>query len=163
MRCREIRDRIERAADNSSGNSVRLEVESHCKGCPSCASAFDKAAATRLLFREAGLPSIPADLASDIMTRVHAARNLREASAGYLRTFMEWWAGAGAPVRTALATALFLFAAAGTFIGKDLVKKPESLALTNSPEMEAFSVTQTGSIEETYFQMTTLSPQGGEK
>jgi hypothetical protein len=87
----------------------------------------------------------------------------RKKQSGYFSDFKQWWAIAATPARAALSLAVLLFMVAGIFMTKDLIKKPDSLTYMNFSELEAFSATQKGSLEESYFQMTILPSQGGDK
>jgi anti-sigma factor RsiW len=163
MKCREINNQIERYIDKSLSVSLHARVEEHLKTCPDCASAYDKAVTMQLLFQDDILPEVPGNLAANVIEMVNKLESDRKKYAGYFSDFKQWWAIAATPARAALSAAVLLFMVAGIFMTKDLIKKPDSLTYMNFSELEAFSATQKGSLEESYFQMTILPSQGGDK
>jgi predicted anti-sigma-YlaC factor YlaD len=163
MKCREIKNHIERYIDKSLSASISPMVENHLKMCPDCTSAYDKAVNMQLLFQDDILSEVPDNLAANVIATVINLEFERKKHAGYFSEFMRWWAIAATPARTALSAAVLLFVVAGIFMTKDLIKRPDSLTYMNFSELEAFSATQKGSLEETYFQMTILPSQGGDR
>jgi anti-sigma factor RsiW len=163
MKCREIKNHIERYIEKSLSVSLNTTVESHLKTCPDCSSAYDKAVNMRLLFQDDILPEAPNNLAANVIAMINKMEFDRKKQPGYFSDFKQWWAIAATPARAVLSVAVLLFMVAGIFMTKDLIKKPDSLTYMNFSELEAFSATQKGSLEETYFQMTLLPSQGGDK
>jgi hypothetical protein len=163
MPCKEIRICIERYIDKSLNEALNAKVETHLKTCPDCASAYDRAVNMRLLFQNDILPEVPKYLGANVIAKVKYLESDRKKQSGYFNDFKQWWAIAATPARAALGTAFLLFVVAGIFMTKDLIKRPDSLNYMNFSELEAFSATQKGSLEETYLQMTSLPLQGGDK
>jgi hypothetical protein len=163
MHCKKIKFCIERYIDKTLGEPLSAIVGDHLKTCSNCASAYDKAVKMRVLVNDDILPEIPANFTANVVAIVHRLEYDRKNRAGYLNDFRRFWAIASTPARTALGTAFLLFMIGGVFMTKDLIIKPDTLTYMNFTELDAFSASQKGSIEETYFQMTTGPLQGGGK
>jgi anti-sigma factor RsiW len=163
MLCNTIKEYLERYADKSLSASTRTAVENHLKACPDCASAYGEVAKIRRLLKGAGIPPVPGDLAACIMANVKSSKADGEKRAGVFWAFIQEWANAALPARAAVASALLILVIAGIFMSKDLWSKPESLTYGDFPELDVFSATQKGSLENTYLQITSLPAKGDYK
>jgi anti-sigma factor RsiW len=163
MRCKDIRDYVERFVDRSLPDSKRELIEQHFATCRDCAVAYEEAAEIRRHFGKAVMPPVPGDLATVILTKVnHSAVDL-EKQAGYFQALRHWWTGATTPARAAFACVLLTFAMAGIVLGRGLWNGPETQVYAGFPELDAFSAAQEGSLEKAYLQMTALPSKGYDK
>jgi anti-sigma factor RsiW len=153
MQCNNFKDYMERYADKALSTQKQSAGEEHLKTCSQCSSAYADFNTMKSLFIGTPLPPAPGDLTSDIMRMIrNAAADTKKQTEGIL---MQWWKEAAIPARLAFAVTLFIIAAAGVFMGKDLWSAPGPKAYPEYTELDAFSETQKGSLEYGYFQLIT--------
>ena len=153
MRCKKVRENLERFLDGASSSRRTVEIEEHLATCSSCSTAYAEIEAMKSLLRESTLPPMPEDITKNIMA---VARNSffpgQSDETGGI-SFL-WWKESAIPARMAFAGILVMVLTAGVFMGKELSVKSNPLTVVEFPELDAFSAAQEGSLSYVYLNMT---------
>lgn len=154
MSCKNIRNYIERYIDKSLSVKKRTDIESHLGECSKCASSYQESLSTGKIITGNHLPAIPDDLTESIMSEVRKTKAAHEKQGDIGTYLIRWWNGSPLSGRAAFAVIILIIMAAGVFIGKDLTYVPEVSLNPEYSELDAFSATPEGSLEQAVFQMT---------
>jgi predicted anti-sigma-YlaC factor YlaD len=161
MRCNNFKDYLERYTDKTLSTRKLSAMEEHLKSCVKCRCTLTDSNYTKSLFMELPQPLVPAELTAGIMRSVR--NSLSGAEKCNERILTQWWNEARIPVRLAFSVVSLIFIAAGVFMGKDLWSAPVSKAYPEYTELDTFSDSQKGSLEDVYFQLITTPIKGDEK
>jgi predicted anti-sigma-YlaC factor YlaD len=167
MKCVQIRDYCERYKDGDVSPGARVKIEAHLTTCEACKAAFEGTKAIGALFVQTAAPAVPEGLLDTILEKVgrttfgHAIKHEEEFAFG-------WWVTAKPSVRIAYSLVLAVLILGGIYMGGDLWKnKGEATAAvsnnTDYPGIDAFVAAQSGSIEQTYFELISYGTERGER
>jgi predicted anti-sigma-YlaC factor YlaD len=151
MKCNQLKNHMERYRDNALLTKEKTECEEHLAACADCRQAFADFKEMKLFFTGVSLPPVPADLTAAIMRNVRNSRTFEIKRDGNI--LIQWWKESVAPVRLAFSALLIIFAVGGFFVGKDLWNTSPAGDAPLYAELETFSESQQGSLENSYFQL----------
>jgi anti-sigma factor RsiW len=157
MRCKKVRENLERFSDGAVSSGYTMEIKEHLEACSSCSTAYAEIEATKSLLRESTLPPLPGAITTTIMTAVRNSFPSGQYDETGGISFL-WWKESAMPARLAFAGILFIVVTAGMFMGKELSIKPDLLTVVEFPELDAFSAAQEGSLSYVYLNLT-MPPQ----
>jgi anti-sigma factor RsiW len=160
MRCKKFKSSMERFRDKILSAQRQSACEKHLATCSQCSLDFADIDKMKSLFIETSIPSAPDSLTADIMRIVRNSAYAKNRGGNLLT---QWWKEAAIPARLALSVVLFFIIGAGIFAGKDLWNASNSQAFAYFIELDAFSESQKGSLEEVYLQMIQAPKQGDQK
>ncbi len=168
MRCERIRDHGERYADGDTSVAMRAKIDAHLASCEKCRKVYDSITATRALFAETTLPAVPEGIFVEVpeTIRIRNGRNKRQFD---IRSHVtDWWFKAAPGVRVAYALVLAVLTAGGIYMGRDLWKNGTTANAATGydndyPGINVFATMSPGSVEQTYFKLTSYGTERGGK
>ena len=153
MRCKKVRENLERFLDGAFSSMRTLEIKEHLATCSSCNTTNTEIEAMKSLLRESTLPPMPEDITKNIMTVARNSFFSKQYDETGGISFL-WWKESAIPARMAFAGILVIVLTAGVFMGKELSVKSNPLTVVEFPELDAFSAAQEGSLSYVYLNMT---------
>ena len=153
MRCKKVRENLERFGDGAVSSRRTVEIEEHFATCSSCSTTYAEIEAMKSLLRESTLPPMPEDIAENIMAVARNSFFPRQSNETGGISFL-WWKESAIPARMAFAGILSIVLTAGIFMGKELSVKPDPLTVVEFSELDVFSAAQEGSLSYVYLNMT---------
>jgi anti-sigma factor RsiW len=159
MRCQQVCDHGERYIDGDIAASIRAEIDAHLGTCKTCRAEYQNIKEIKAVFADTALPAAPEEIVDTWITTVYSR------GAGTKRTtekkwfIPDWWILAAPGVRVVYALVLIVLTAGGIFMGRDLweLGVPANVATGSDniyPGITTFETMQPGSVEQTYFELT---------
>jgi len=165
MRCVWIRDHIERYADEDLPGAMRVKIDAHFAACGKCRTVYEDSKMVRAIFTENAAPAIPEGIFDELLETI-SIRNGHSERRFEKKLFIPgWWMTAAPGIRIAYTLVFVLLTTAGIFMGRDLWKNKAETDVAmdygDYPGIEAFSTMLPGSVEQTYFNLTSYGPERG--
>ena len=157
MRCKNFKDHLERYSDKALPAKVKKAWEKHLEMCFKCRHIYADFNAMKPLLTGTVIPPAPGNLTANIMRNIRNSQAVAENQ--NKNNLLQWWKDAAVPIRLTFAIMIFIIVAAGVFTGKDLWNIPDSKGYPQYTELDAFSESQQGSLEDGYFQLIRTSTQ----
>jgi predicted anti-sigma-YlaC factor YlaD len=164
MKCAQIRKYGERYKDGDVSPAMRVKIDAHVTTCKACKTAFEDMKAIGEMFAQTAAPSVPEGLLDAVLEKVgrKTHENAKKPEEEY--TLAGWWTTARPSVRIAYSLVLLLLMTAGIYMGGDLWKNKAATTVAvkddnDYPGIDAFMAMQPGSIEKTYFELTSYGTE----
>jgi hypothetical protein len=168
MKCAQIRKYSERYKDGDVSPAMRVKIDTHMTTCEACKASFEDIKAIGEMFAQTAAPAIPEGMLDAILEKVGRKTHENEIKREEEYTLAGWWATARPSVRIAYSLVLVFLMSVGIYMGGDLWKNKPVTAVAvrydnDYPGIDAFLPMQPGSIENTYFEMTSYEAERGER
>ena len=167
MRCSQIREHGERYKDGDLSSAMRTKIDAHLATCEKCREEYDFIKSIGAMFAKTAVPAAPQGVIDAVVESVHI-RNIGERNPEGSSWLVEWWTTAVPGVRVAYVLVLVMLTAAGVYMGQDFSKNKTTVNVVvnyddDYPGINSFGAMQPGSIEKTYFDLTSRGTERGEK
>jgi predicted anti-sigma-YlaC factor YlaD len=168
MKCAQIRKYSERYKDGDVSPVRRVKIASHVTTCEACKAAFEDMKAIGVMFSRTAAPAIPEGVHDAILEKIGRTSHGNATKRKEEYPLAGWWATAQLSVRIAYSLVLLVLMAIGIYMGGDLWKNkvPTTVAASydsDYPGIDAFVAMQAGSIEQTYFELTSTGNERGNR
>jgi len=161
MRCKNFKNCLERYSENALPRRKQARCSAHLEKCLKCRSLLVEIDELKSLFTEIPIPPEPGNLTDTIMRSIRNSTN--DARNRDKRILMEWWKNASIPVQIACIALLFIIATAGVFAGRDLWGTPAPKTYAGFTELDTFTESQKGSLEDIYLRLIETPVRGSER
>jgi predicted anti-sigma-YlaC factor YlaD len=167
MRCEQVREHGELYKDGDLSSAMRAKIDAHLAVCKECREEYDFINSMGLTFAKMAVPAIPEGIIDTVMQLVPAKEKVDRSSEG-LSWLVNWWTMAVPVARVAYVLVLIILTAAGVYMGQDFSKNNIAVKVAlnydeDYPGINSFGAMQPGSIEKTYFDLTSSGTERGEK
>lgn len=167
MRCSQIRVHGERYKDGDLSSAMRIKIDAHLAMCEKCREEYDFIKSIGAMFAKTAVPAVPEGVIDAVVETARARDNDERNSEGS-SWLIDWWTMTVPGVRVAYLLVLVMLTAAGVYMGQDFSKNKttENVAVNyddDYPGINSFGAMQPGSIEKTYFDLTSRGTERGEK
>ena len=168
MKCVQIRKYSERYKDGDVSPAMRVKIDAHVTTCEACKAAFEDMKVLGEMFAQTAAPAIPEGMLDAVLEKVgrKTHENAKKPEEEY--TLAGWWATARPSVRIAYSLVLLVLMSVGIYMGGDIWKNKVATTVAVSydndyPGVDAFMAMQPGSIEKTYFELTSYGAERGKR
>jgi anti-sigma factor RsiW len=167
MRCSQIREHGERYKDGDLSSAMRTKIDAHLATCERCRDEYDFIKSIGAVFAKTTVPPVPEWVIDALVESVRAREN-DERSPESSSWLVDWWTLAVPGARVAYVLVLVMLTAAGVYMGQDFSKNKTTANVAENydddyPGINSFGSMQPGSIEKTYFDLTSRGTVGGVK
>jgi hypothetical protein len=166
MQCLNVRNLGERYNDGALSASMRAAIDAHLAVCTKCTAEYDGITAIKKMFTATAIPALPEAAVDELIAavRVKGYRDKREHGLGW--RLPDWWTEAAAGMRAAYGLVFILLTIAGIYMGQDLWRqRPPAGSAANGksdyPGIVTFVDMQPGSVEQTYYELTSYTMERG--
>lgn len=168
MKCAQIRKYSERYKDGDVSPAMRAKIDAHVTTCEACKAAFEDMKAIGEMFARTAAPAIPEGVLDAVLEKVGRKTYGNAIKREEEYPLAGWWATARPSVRIAYSLVLLVLTAVGIYMGGDLWKNKAATTVAVSydndyPGIDAFMPMQPGSIEQTYFELTSYGTERGKR
>jgi predicted anti-sigma-YlaC factor YlaD len=168
MKCAWIRTYSERYRDGDVSPVMRAKIALHVTTCEACKAAFEDINVIGAMFAKTAAPATPDGIHDAVMEKVGRKSHDNAMNREEDHPLAGWWATAQPGVRIAYSLVLLVLIGVGIYMGGDLWKNRVATTVAESydndyPGLDAFAALQPGSIEQTYFELTSTGTERGNR
>jgi len=168
MKCAKIRKYSERYKDSDVSPARRVKIDAHMTTCGACKAAFEEMKTIDAMFAQMAAPAVPEGMLDAVWEKIDRNTHANTIKHEEEHPFAGWWATARPGVRIAYSLVLLVLMAVGIYMGGDLWKNKSATTVAvrydnDYPGIDAFMAMQSGSIEQTYFELTSYGTERNER
>ena len=168
MRCAKIVDYGERYKDGEVSSAVRAKIDAHLASCEACRAVYDDMMKIGAMFAQTAVPAVPEGMREAILEKIQHQNDCNARKYEYWFNLIDWWMMANPVARVAYSSVWAVLMVCGIYMGTDLWKNKSTannaVSYDNEyPGINAFASMQPGSIEQTYFKLTSYGTERGER
>jgi anti-sigma factor RsiW len=167
MRCAHVKEYGERYKDGDLSSAMRAKIDAHLATCAKCREEYGLIKSFGAMFAETAVPPVPEGVIDAVVESIRANDNNERTPQGS-SWLIDWWTMTAPVARVAYVLVLVLLTSAGVYMGHDFWKNKTTVnvAVNNDedyPGINSFGAMQPGSIEKTYFDLTSHGTEGSKK
>lgn len=167
MRCSQVREHGERYKDGDLSSTMRTKIDAHLVTCEKCREEYDFIKSTGSMFAKTAMPPVPEGVMDAVVESVRGRDNDGRDPEGS-SWLVDWWTMAVPVARVAYVLVLVILSAAGVYMGQDFSKNKSTVSVAvnyddDYPGINSFGAMQPGSIEKTYFELTSYGAERGKR
>jgi anti-sigma factor RsiW len=167
MRCAQVLDHSERYKDGDLSTAMRTKIDAHLPTCEKCRAEYAFIKSIGAMFAETVAPPVPEGVIDAVVESIRAGDNNERTPQGS-SWLIDWWTMAVPVARVAYVLVLVLLTSAGVYMGHDFWKNKTTVNVVVNfdeeyPGINSFGAMQPGSIEKTYFDLTSRGTEGSKK